>query len=483
MVDGGVQKTRLRQHRVISRGIAQIVLNVKNFFKQERDRSKRIDLDLVTDRVMQATKLGRNTVCKISTQCDVEKFKVTPTDTRNREMVVADEFVTLIRQTLRTLIIQQERMPTLTNIMEILQSPPRGTIEWKHSRTTLYKFMQQTGFKFSHCKSHYDYTRERPDVMTMRENYLLWLSKYRQEGYEIYFQDETWANKNMGCSKVWQFTKTGEITYKVLAGKGARCIISHLGSKEHGLLDGCLLLFRGEKSKKEADYHTEMDAYNFQKWMREAVFPKLQSIGKKCVVVLDRATYHTCFTENTKPPKISWRKSELQNAVIRWGFPAAHWPKDWITDPKITKPILLEHCLKIAPDPKYEIQAIADQFTQGQFSIKILFLPVSHPELNPIELAWAYTKRQIRAENFKFNITAFEKHAGRLLEELPQELFSRFCDHAIKEEERYREMAQVIDLTECNSAGTAENEGNSAPSNESRDNVHPNNAETETESE
>ena len=47
--------------------------------------------------------------------------------------------------------------------------------------------------------------------------------------------------------------------YKVPSGKGARCIISHLGSREHGLLDGCCLMFRGEKSNKKADYHTEMN--------------------------------------------------------------------------------------------------------------------------------------------------------------------------------------------------------------------------------
>lgn len=138
MVNGQGQKTRTRQHDIISRGVAQILLNVKNFFKQERDRSRRINLNLVTERVVQATKLGRNTVCKISTRCDVEKFKITLTDTRNSKMVVPDEFVTFIRQALRNLIIHQERMSTLVNITEILESPPLGMIEWKHSRNTLY---------------------------------------------------------------------------------------------------------------------------------------------------------------------------------------------------------------------------------------------------------------------------------------------------------------------------------------------------------
>lgn len=95
--------------------------------------------------------------------------------------------------------------------------------------------MQHAGFKFSPCKSHYHYTRERPDVVTMHENYSLLISKYIQEGCEINFQDESWANKNIESSQLWQFTTPEEITYKVPAGKVALCIVSHLGSKEHRL--------------------------------------------------------------------------------------------------------------------------------------------------------------------------------------------------------------------------------------------------------
>ena len=39
---------------------------------------------------------------------------------------------------------------------------------------------------------------------------------------------------------------------------------------------------------------------------------------------------------------------------------------------------------RIHPNPKYKIQKIADNFEKDVFSIKILFIPVAHPELNPI---------------------------------------------------------------------------------------------------
>lgn len=131
--------------------------------------------------------------------------------------------------------------------------------------------MCETGFAFTAGKSNYEYTREREDIMTMGENYQLKIGKYREEGFEIYYQDETWAHKNMGCAKVWQFTESGDVFYKVPSGKGERCIISHTGSKEHGLFDGAALVFRGSKANKHADYHTDV----FVDWMEKKVSPRL----------------------------------------------------------------------------------------------------------------------------------------------------------------------------------------------------------------
>lgn len=70
-------------------------------------------------------------------------------------------------------------------------------------------------------------------------------------------------------------------------------MVSHLGSAETGVLDGCLLTCRGTNENKIADYHTEMSASVFLDWLKSKVFQKMQSLGKKCVLVLDRVTYRT----------------------------------------------------------------------------------------------------------------------------------------------------------------------------------------------
>lgn len=48
-------------------------------------------------------------------------------------------------------------------------------------------------------------------------------------------------------------------TFNVPSGKDERSIISHVGSGETGLLDNCMLLYRGLKENKSDDYHTEMN--------------------------------------------------------------------------------------------------------------------------------------------------------------------------------------------------------------------------------
>ena len=48
-------------------------------------------------------------------------------------------------------------------------------------------------------------------------------------------------------------------------------------------------------------------------------------------------------------------------------------------------------CKENAPKPKFVISEVAKKH-----GVKILFLPVAHPELNPIELVWARLKDFIR---------------------------------------------------------------------------------------
>lgn len=58
-------------------------------------------------------------------------------------------------------------------------------------------------FVYSDHVSHYKYTKTKEDIVDMRDNYLDWVKKYRDIGYEIFYTDKTWVFKNMSCNKGW----------------------------------------------------------------------------------------------------------------------------------------------------------------------------------------------------------------------------------------------------------------------------------------
>lgn len=64
----------------------------------------------------------------------------------------------------------------------------------------------------------------------------------------------------------------------------------------------------------------------FSKWLKEWVSPKMKEMWKTSVLVLDRATYHTVVTENSKRPTTAWNKAKITDAIRRWGGPE---DKDW----------------------------------------------------------------------------------------------------------------------------------------------------------
>ena len=116
------------------------------------------------------------------------------------------------------------------------------------------------------------------------------------------------------------------------------------------------------------------------------MFLRIAATNKFSVVVLDMSTYQTALGEEGRRPVTSWNKARLIDAIRRWGGPPDNWLLTWAN--KKSKHQLLDFVRGIHPSPKYNIQKIAEKFTTESFQIKILFLPVAHLELNPIEIVW-----------------------------------------------------------------------------------------------
>ncbi|CAH2086109.1 unnamed protein product [Euphydryas editha] len=92
-------------------------------------------------------------------------------------------------------------------------------------------------------------------MIIWRKNYLLRIKDFRREGRKIYYMDETWVNEGIYiyCTENPQ--------------KGKRLIVVHIGS-EDSFLEGVDLIFEAKKTDREGDYHSEMDAHNFEKWFQ-----------------------------------------------------------------------------------------------------------------------------------------------------------------------------------------------------------------------
>ena len=128
--------------------------------------------------------------------------------------------------------------------------------------------MKRIGLVYEDWITHYEHAKNREDIIKMRDNYLDWIAKYRKEGRRIYYRDETWVFKNMTRAKVWK-NIVGESTagtFTVPSGRSERSILSHIGYAETELLDECLLLFKGSRSNKNPDYHSEMNCSVFSNW-------------------------------------------------------------------------------------------------------------------------------------------------------------------------------------------------------------------------
>ena len=166
---------------IVRRDAGQIILNIRNSFDEEAVSSKRLGLQNITQRVMMATNAGWVTASAIRTQRDVDLLPAaTFTVTRIRKTKISDEFAVKIRQALRYCITVNKQLPIIDMVLSYLTQEEISPC-WTYSRETLYRYMIGKGFQFTDPQNHYEYTKERDNVTTISEKYLLWLQKYRSE--------------------------------------------------------------------------------------------------------------------------------------------------------------------------------------------------------------------------------------------------------------------------------------------------------------
>lgn len=302
---------RKRRFRVVTEDIATLVDDCRRFFERELEQNQRIILSCPVERTAEAFDISDRTVRRICAK--LESGEAFEDDTRNRDMVVPEYFIPVIRQTITQMYVDNKHVTVTTLLAELTTARVTRSSGWKWSRATLHRFLT-TKMRYTHGSrsTYYEQLKENASVAAQRSKYIREIKAYRSQGRPIYYQDETWAKKNMTPINVW-VDECGSGGFKVPIGQGGRSVICHVGGAS-GFVENTKLIFRGSKSLKDADYHTEMNSNVFLDWMERRVLPNLQP---NAAIFVDRASYHRTLTPESQPVKSNWKKADL----IDWLFP------------------------------------------------------------------------------------------------------------------------------------------------------------------
>ena len=254
----------------------QVIFDVRQFFQKEKEYgSILIPITQVNRRTAVAARVCEKTVEKISregrenAENQAPKKFTSPKKRQRSKPITADFFDNFNEGVLHRTVLrfyERKEIPTLEKIHEEV----KNSIEYPGSRESLRQVLKKIGFRFATHNGR-KFLLERNDVQYARDKFLREMRKHWADKHIVYL-DETWVNQNHTVSKCWITENAGQATgVRVPTGKGGRLIVLHAGSKE-GFVPGAALVFQ---AKNTGDYHDQMNAETFEKWLAEQLIPNI----------------------------------------------------------------------------------------------------------------------------------------------------------------------------------------------------------------
>jgi transposase len=409
----------------------EVVWNVYKLMKSEAESGKPIlDFRKVQERVAKATGISQSSVRRIVKEGKLlfspEVAAGTSFSTPGKKHRVSkpitgvDDFdKSVIRRTVRNFYIEEKCVPTVKKVLEKLKE----TINFKGGSTSLKIILKEIGFRWVRTKDNRSILTETHEIRAMRIHYLLNIKQFREEGRTIVYQDETYIHSSHTLPYTWhdQVQPGG---YAAPVAKGQRLIIVHAGS-QYGFVPNALLIFKS--NQKTGDYHDNMNADNYRRWVEEKLVPNLPA---NSVLVIDNASYHNVQLD--KPPISNSTKSDMQTWLTRHAITFR---------PDMVKAELYE-IIKLHK-PKFKTYLI-DQILQSKGHL-VLRLPPYHPELNPIEMIWSEIKRYVAEKNITFNLNNTKQLCEEKISAMTASDWDKRCTHVVKIEKEYLEKEAVVD--------------------------------------
>jgi len=374
-----------------------------------------------------------------------------------RPKIKLDDFTLgLIRRSIHSFYINK-MYPTMKELhTKLIESMPEFP---QLSTRTLTTIVNGLGFSFQKL-SKKPVLMESVTVAASRHAYLRKVRDLRSKGYKIFYTDETWCGQNHSKTFAWQENVVDALEksfdnydqyrgyiqeiygwrggFKTPSGAGKRIIILHIGS-EDGFLPGAELCFIGKKNT--GDYHNEMNSAHFQEWFGKV----LELLPEKSAIVLDQAPYHTMVDPATRNPCISWKKDRIIAWTTDNNVPL---PVGVQTYEKMTKAELIAQATPYFKTPEKRLEQMVKL---NRPDVELVWLPVAHCELNPIELIWAFVKNKISKVNMANqaekgrSMDVMNSLCQEALRSVTPDLWKRCISHAKKIEDNYWVKDELIE--------------------------------------
>ncbi len=369
-----------RRGKPLTPEIKKLTVSVKQYF----DRNKLTPAEPSVKRTADALGIGIATVKRIMADYNRDPDLLDKSaKLRGRPIyAVSMSYQESTRSYIRTANKKGEYI-TLADIKNFLEEEYPGE---SFNKATLARTLNRWGFEFGHgIRSQH--LKEKDHVIAARQRYLREMRNNRVPGKgtntirpEVYL-DESYVNKNHSNDFIWYYGEDGPWVQKP-TGKGERLIIINAITKS-GWVPGSKLVFKS--TRKTGDYHGQMNWELFKKWFTEMLLP---NIPAQSFIIMDNASYHNILSDHSPPTPQSSKKKI----------------KEWLEQNKVycrddcLKPELVELLIKLAPEPIYAVDEIANSFGH-----KVLRTPPYHPELQPIETCWGVVKNYV-ARNCDFTV-------------------------------------------------------------------------------
>lgn len=267
------------------------------------------------------------------------------------------------------------------------------------------------GYKWSKLKNGYFIKKmSEPKVINHRIELIPFLEYVEDcDKFVVLYFDE--SQMRMNLYEGWGWTKTvrgSNIDRRMMSGKGfgfrvsafLRCVngkCSVLRYQNGKFIGNCastaMKKKNGKMVKADSDTHT-----SFLATIRKGILEQMkQTPDKKVVLLVDGARTHTTFSSHAKKPYTTMNmykptekkphtlKGELQKLDL--------WPKDGV--------VMKEAAKLFEKTPTYLSQRCEFEELCEELGCIGIFLPNSHPILNPIERLWRGIKEQFRREAVK----------------------------------------------------------------------------------